>query len=126
MNKEKFGRLFYYIALIVAVIVMGLAILIRSDGSDEQNEKVSIIRYMIAFYSFLGLVAPGAIVREYTLGYNVYKRFKLKIFAVSGLLIIGTLLFIFVSNVKVALFTFLLSVLALIYVLTPANQGAKK
>ena len=76
MNKEKFGRLFYYTALIIAIIVMAIALFIQSDGSEEQNARVSIIRYMIAFYSFLGLISPGALVREYTLGYSVYKKFK--------------------------------------------------
>ena len=60
MNKEKFGRLFYYTALIIAIIVMAIALFIQSDGSEEQNARVSIIRYMIAFYSFLGII-PSAL-----------------------------------------------------------------
>ena len=126
MNKEKFGRLFYYTALIIAIIVMAIALFIQSDGSEEQNARVSIIRYMIAFYSFLGLISPGALVREYTLGYSVYKRYKLKIFALASSIVIGTLLFVLVPQVQIVLFTFLLSLLVLIFVLSPANQGEKK
>ena len=121
-KKEKIGRVVYYTALIVAIIVMLSALFIRSDGSESENIRVSNLRYMIAFYSFLGIISPSILVYEYCKGKYDLKIYKLKIVALSAALIIGTVIYILVDLPAVISTMFLVSILVFIFVLSPSKK----
>ncbi len=127
MEKKKFGRLFYYCTLIIAIVLMVVALFVfTSDGSDEQNTKVSIIRYAIAYYSFSTLLGSGLIVNEFCSGKYLINKMKLKIVVVICLTVIGAPIFIFVNNATIACALFFVSLLGLIFVLTPSIKDEQK
>lgn len=124
-KRGKCARLVYYTGLIVAIVVMACAIFITSDGSEEDNIRVSNLRYMIAFYSFLGIISPCVLVREFLLGKYDIKRYRLKIVIVAVSLVVGTLLWILAPIPALISFVFMASLLAFIFVLTPSNKANK-
>lgn len=119
-KREKFGRIFYFTSLIVAIVVMLCALFIISDGSEESNINVSNIRYMIAFYSFLCIISPGVLVREYCKGGYDVKRFRLKIIVLIGTIIAGSLLFLLWIPAVTSV-VFMASLVSFIFMMTQPN-----
>ena len=57
MNKQKFGKLFYYGTLIITIVIVVASLFIfQSDGSEEMNNYMSVLRYMTTYYSFTVIV----------------------------------------------------------------------
>ena len=128
MDKKKFGKYFYHASLFLTILTMIAALFIfKSDGSDEQNLTVSIIRYAIAYYSFIAVLGTGLVVNEYCSGKFEKKKMRLKLVAIIAGSLIGAPIFIFVNNASVACMMFFVSLLLLIYILTPTvKEDGKK
>ena len=127
MNKKNFGKYFYHATLLVAIVAMIVALFaFRSDGTPEENERISIIRYAFAYYSFITVLGTGLVVNEYCSGKYVKNKLQLKVIGVIAASIIGAPVFIFVQNATVACAMFFVSLLLLIYTMTPTVKDEKK
>ena len=127
MNKQKFGKLFYYATLVIVIIALIAALFVfRSDGSEEMNLSVSIIRYAIAYFSFATVLSCGIIVNEYCSGKFVKNKLITKIILSVVTTIVGALVYLFVKSAVVASGMFFVAIICLIYVLTPTVKNETK
>ena len=127
MNKKNFGKYFYHASLLVAIIAMVVALFVfRSDGTPEENEIISIIRYAFAYYSFITVLGTGLVVNEYCSDKYLKNKLQLKVIGIVAASIIGAPIFIFVKSATIACMLFFVSLLLLIYIMTPTVKDEKK
>lgn len=125
MNKQKIGRLYYYATLIVTIVIVVLSLFIfKSDGTDEMNNYISVLRYMVTYYSFTVILGSGIIVNEYCSGKFDKQKMIYKILVEIGLVVIGTIIFLLTFKASVASMLFLGSLIGLLYVLTPTVKNS--
>lgn len=106
----------------VCVILVGVLITFKSLNIG----LTSFARYMIFYFSFNGILATGAIIREYlSLVYDKSKM-KIKIIINVAALIIGVILTIFFQNDWVGLGAFLGGLAVCLYILTPTIRDNKQ
>lgn len=119
-SKQKFGRLYYYATLIISIIIIVLSLFIfQSDGSEQMNNDMSVIRYMVVFYTFNIVLGSGIIVNEFCGGKFDKRKLIYKIIVEASLTVVGTIIFLLVFKAGVANMLFLGSLVGLLYVLTP-------
>lgn len=124
MNKQKFGKLFYYATLIITIIIVVSSLFIfQSDGSEEMNNYISVLRYMVTYYTFTVVLGSGIIVNEFCSGKYEKRKLIYKILIEVGLTILGTIVFLLTFKASIASMLFLGSLVALLYVLTPTVKN---
>ena len=124
MDKKKIGRLFYYATLVITIVIVVASLFIfQSDGTDEMNNDMSVLRYMVTYYSFTVILGSGIIVNEFCGGKYDKRKMLYKIFVEAGLTIVGTIIFLLTFKASIASMLFLGSLVGLLYVLTPTMKN---
>ena len=124
MDKKKIGRLFYYATLVITIVIVVASLFIfQSDGTDEMNNDMSVLRYMVTYYSFTVILGSGIIVNEFCGGKYDKRKMLYKIFVEAGLTIVGTIIFLLTFKASIASMLFLGSLVGLLYVLTPTTKN---
>ena len=125
MNKQKFGKFFYYGTLIITIIIVVSSLFVfQSDGSEEMNNDMSVLRYMVTYYSFTVILGSGIIVNEFCGGKFDRRKMMYKILVEAGLTIIGTIVFLLTFKASIASMLFLGSLVGLLFVLTPTTKNS--
>ena len=124
MDKKKIGRLFYYATLVITIVIVVASLFIfQSDGTEEMNNDMSVLRYMVTYYSFTVILGSGIIVNEFCGGKYDKRKMFYKILIEAGLTIVGTIIFLLTFKASIASMLFLGSLVGLLYILTPTIKN---
>ena len=121
--KPKLGKGIYYASIIIVIVALILVMALFTTTSYT-SEKVSVIRYIAAYFSF-GVVLPlGVTFRElFTSESFVKQKIIIKFVVIFIAIIGGVFISIFVRSAKVGLFILFVSIGILCFSLIPTNNS---
>ena len=115
-RNKKLGVGIYYTTIIITIIVMiGALVFIK----DDDLEKLSFYRYMIAYYTLGGFLSTGIIIREFFAEIYNLKKWIIKIIVVILAMSIGTVVFILVKKPVYGMIMMFLGFAVLLYSTVP-------
>lgn len=125
MFKQGFGKLFYYICLIIGLVLMALTMtkLKAIMAVEEPNILIHQQMYLLLVINFNFVLPIGIIVREILVTQYVKSKLIKKIILVFCLLIISLMLILFANTISFFRFSLYTSLFALIYSLMPAKYN---
>lgn len=124
MNKKQIGKTAYYISLGISVaLLIGVLLFIK----DDDLEKLTIYRYITAYFCFGCIIPTGIIIREMLVEEYIMKKMIIKIVLTAMISITGVIgVIFFVKTDAIALVMFLVSLLAMVYIMVPTIQKNNK
>ena len=115
-RNKKLGVGIYYTTIIITIIVLiGALVFIK----DDDLEKLSFYRYMIAYYTLGGFLSTGIIIREFFAEIYNLKKWIIKIIVVILAMSIGTVVFILVKKPVYGMIMMFLGFAVLLYSTVP-------
>lgn len=115
-RNKKLGVGIYYTTIIITIVVMIAAlILIKNDDA----EKASYYRYMVAFYTLGGFLSLGILIREFFAEVYNTKKMIIKLLIIILAMAAGTLVFVFIKKPAAGMTMMFISFAVLLYSTVP-------